>query len=296
MNKPAKSWFCYLPPAPGAQDWGLHVLDAGYTLIPPGSPYPPQKHPDDHMFSWEEGRVLESFTLVYITCGGGRFESERGGSHAIRSGDLFILFPGERHRYRPDPQTGWDEYWVEFDGEWAKRIMTRTGFSPNKPVVTAGDDSEILRLFIEINEATQSQPPGFEPLIATQTAQIIARTLAHLRHGTPVERETEHFVRQARMYLLQNAERPIDFEALARSLGVSYSVFRRRFRERTGLPPGQYQIQIRLKKARLLLRNSTLSVAEIAERTGFESAQHFTRLFKKKTGRPPAAFRRQSRV
>ena len=49
----------------------MHVLDAGFTLIPPGTPYPPHQHPEDHHFAWENGRVLRAYTFVYITRGQG---------------------------------------------------------------------------------------------------------------------------------------------------------------------------------------------------------------------------------
>lgn len=294
MKADKKAWFCYLPLTPEATDWGLHVIDAGFTVVDPGTPYPPVQHPDDHMFSWEQGRMLDSYTLVYIPRGGGTFESAQGGEASIKAGDLFILFPGERHRYRPDPETGWDEYWVEFDGEQARRIMGHAGFSARKPVVAVGLDAEIHRLFVEITEATEVQPPGFEHIIAAQTSQIVARVLAHVRYGIPADMEAEKSIRAARQHILGNAESKIDFAALAQQLGVSYSVFRRRFKQVTGIPPGQYQLQIRLKKARLLLRNSTLSVAEIADQLGFESVQYFSRHFKSKTGLPPAAFRKRS--
>ncbi|MCF7849417.1 MAG: AraC family transcriptional regulator [Kiritimatiellales bacterium] len=290
MNKPDKSWFCYLPQSPEAEEWGLFVLDAGYTLIPPNTPYPPGQHPDDHM-SVKNGRTLDSFTLVYITRGGGTFESRSGGKHAISEGDLFIVFPGEWHRYQPTPATGWDEYWVEFDGEQARRIMRNEEFSLKSPVLRIGDDDQILRLFIEIAEATQTQLFGFEHIIATQTSQIVARTMARLRYSSAETRKMETLIRRARLHILKNAEQTIDFQEFARELGISYSAFRQHFRQITGLPPGQYQIQIRLNKAHRLLRNSPLSIAAIAEQLGFDSIYYFSRLFKKKTGLTPTGYR-----
>jgi AraC-like DNA-binding protein len=294
MNKSDKAWSCYLQQSPEAEEWGLFVLDAGYTVIPPNTPYPPGQHPDDHI-SVASGRTLDTFTLVYITRGGGTFESHSGGEHPISEGDLFMVHPGERHRYQPNPATGWDEYWVEFDGEQARRIMSHEEFSLKKPVHSIGADDHILRLFIEIAEATQTQPPGFEYIIATQASQIVARTLARLRYRSAEAREMETLIRRARLHILKYAVQPIDFQALARELGISYSAFRHRFKQITGLPPGQYQIQIRLNKARNLLRNSPLSVADIAEQLGFESIYYFSRLFKKKTGLSPLAFRKENR-
>ena len=101
-------------------------------------------------------------------------------------------------------------------------------------------------------------------------------------------------MRQARLYIIRNIEQPIDFAELARSLGLSYSSFRHRFKQITGLPPGQYQIQLRLNKARRLLCNSPLSVTRIAEELGFESIYYFSRLFKKNTGLSPLAFRKRA--
>jgi AraC-like DNA-binding protein len=80
---------------------------------------------------------------------------------------------------------------------------------------------------------------------------------------------------------------------LARSLGVSYTWFRRMFTEHTGLSPHQYRIQIRLGRARTLLSETTLTVKEVAYRCGFESEHYFSRLFKRKTGLAPGEWRRK---
>ena len=47
MNETDKAWFCYLPQTPEAEEWGLFILDAGYTVIPSNTSYPPGQHPDD---------------------------------------------------------------------------------------------------------------------------------------------------------------------------------------------------------------------------------------------------------
>lgn len=98
--------------------------------------------------------------------------------------DFSKAWKTQRHSYQPDPVIGWDEYRVEFDGKQARRIMSHEEFSKNKPVLSIGADDQILRLCIEIAEATQTQSPGFEHIIAAQTSQIVARILARLRNCT----------------------------------------------------------------------------------------------------------------
>lgn len=291
MSDFKKSWVRYLPITPDAQRWGLYVIDAGYTLIPPNTPYPPDLHPEDHMFSWERGRSLDSFTLAYITSGGGVFESESSGQSKIKAGDLFILLPNEWHRYRPDPATGWDEYWVEFDGEQARRIMDHPGFSRKEPIISLGYNEKVLSLFIEITECIERSPAGFEHLIATQTSQIVARVLTAIQQQS--NRLADEIIQRACCRIMEQFDQAIDMNQLAQESGMSLSGFRKKFTQTTGLPPGQYIQQIRLNKAGELLRQTDHSIGDIALQLGFENIYYFSRLFKQKTGCAPSAYRKQ---
>ena len=294
MSDEPNTWFRYLPVTPGARRWGLYVLNAGSTTIAPDMGYPPKTHPEDHAFTWDQGRTLTSYTFVYITQGGGLFESSTAGTVRIEAGDLFILFPDEWHRYRPDPSTGWAEYWVEFDGDHARRMMEADprGFSMKSPVIAVGHDEAILRLFLDFSELIQASPVGYEHVIAAQTAEIVARAMAAGRrvHGDD-GREAE-LIRRASCRIVEQLDRDIDFAALATELGLSHSGFRKKFRRVTGLPPGRYQQQIRIDQACRWLRQGNGSITEIADRLGYESIFYFSRLFKRKTGQSPSAFRK----
>ena len=59
-----------------------------------------------------------------------------------------------------------------------------------------------------------------------------------------------------------------------------------------GVPPLQYQLGIRLARAKNLLRSSDMPISEIAESLGFNSTWYFSHFFKKQTGTSPAAYRR----
>ena len=76
-------------------------------------------------------------------------------------------------------------------------------------------------------------------------------------------------------------------------MGVSYSLFRREFRKRCGISPGQYRLELRLIKAKELLLTTNLSVAEISTRLHFECIGQFSTFFKKKSGVSPLEFRKQ---
>ena len=98
------------------EQWGLTVCSVGYQKVAAGEDYPPQNHNQEYLFNPSNGRVLSEYQLLYIVEGEGTLETRRGGQYEIKTGDMFLIFPGEWHTYRPDPSSGWKEYWIGFSG------------------------------------------------------------------------------------------------------------------------------------------------------------------------------------
>jgi len=123
---------------------------------------------------WKRGRVLEDFQLSYITKGKGVFQSKQSGLVRIGAGDAFLLFPGEWHRYRPDPKVEWAEYWINFNGEHAKRFVSSLFLSSRETVIQVGRNEALLQLLIALTEGMHSDP-FFNPAVAAaQGLQAIA--------------------------------------------------------------------------------------------------------------------------
>ena len=78
-----KNYYKYLPVSQEDENWGLHVLNAGYNRIPAAQLYPPQDHPSHHYFNWEKGRTFDEYQLIYISNGEGLFESACCGLQTI---------------------------------------------------------------------------------------------------------------------------------------------------------------------------------------------------------------------
>jgi len=79
---------------------------------------------------------------------------------------------------------------------------------------------------------------------------------------------------------------------LAREADMSEFHFSRAFKRTTGLPPSQYFINLRLEKARRLLRETKRSVIEIALDVGYTSPSHFAQVFRREVGISPSEYRR----
>jgi len=102
-------------------------------------------------------------------------------------------------------------------------------------------------------------------------------------------------LRRIEDYIDAHLDSPLNVEQLAGTLGISVSHFARCFRHSVGLTPHEYVMRTRLSHAERLLRETDLSLAEIALTTGFSDQSHFTRRFHQLAGMPPRLFRREHR-
>ncbi len=82
-------------------------------------------------------------------------------------------------------------------------------------------------------------------------------------------------------------------EQLARAAGMSRAVFAERFSRKIGMPPMQYLLEWRVALAKDLLRREHPSLAEVAERVGYQSASAFSTAFTRVTGQSPSEFVRE---
>lgn len=285
-NEP-KGFFQYLPRTQHDQIAGLYITDYGWTEIAPNMPYPPWKHPTEFAFTNGKGRCLDEYQLVHIYQGSGTFWSKQTGSIKLSAGSLFLLFPGVRHKYSPNPETGWNEQWFGFKGDVAERLMNAY-FSAESPVFSPGIKSTISSLFERLKELAQKHQIGYRRIMAT-TAQEI---LIQLQVSTEADQySVDNEIELACQYIEEHFKHAIDFKEYAKSTGHSYSTFRRRFKKHTGKALNQYLLNTKIRNAKQLLDNSDLSVQEIAQECGFESPYYFSRYFKASVGISPKQYR-----
>ncbi|PTQ09787.1 AraC family transcriptional regulator [Sphingomonas oleivorans] len=96
-------------------------------------------------------------------------------------------------------------------------------------------------------------------------------------------------------YMTANLAGDFGVAELAQLTGLSVGHFTRAFRSSTGLPPHRWLMARRVDKARDLLLNTELTLAEVASACGFVDQSHFTRLFSSTMGAPPGEWRRERR-
>jgi AraC-like DNA-binding protein len=300
---------------------GVCLLNTGSTRIEKNSQYPPSAHPSHHNFNWQDGRVLQEYQLIYITRGGGLFESSNC-REEVTEGSLILLQPGERHRYRPHAHSGWDETWVGFRGNMIDDIVRDNRCGRGHAVYNLGFNDTVVSLFKDINRYSRAAKPGYQPvisgaviyllgLISADAQQELAADArqgwsADTRHGgsapqgwsagttqTSSALSKDAVVNRARAIFRDRVCDKISPEQVAEELQVSYSLFRKTFKQQTGVAPGQYLLDLKMQLARQLLADPTILIKEIAYQLNMDSPLYFCKLFKEKLGLTPMEYRRQ---
>jgi AraC-like DNA-binding protein len=287
-----QTFFRYFAVAERDRRWGLHLTTTGEAQIPPGFSYPPTGHPGTHQFDWEHGRVLHEYQVVYLSEGRGLLEIGRN-AWRVQAGSAFLLFPRVRHRYRPDPKTGWHEHWVGCDGPVVRGLVRNGFFSPRNPVVRVRDEDLLLGAYSSLLEVVHAGPPALQQVAAGLASYILALLYSSQQPAPGRASDAAAALHEGLRQMADPQWEAVPLPQIARGLGVSYTWFRRLFTRHAGLSPHQYRLQLKVGRARRLLSDTKLTVKEIAFRSGFDSEQYFCRLFKRKTGLTPSEWRRQ---
>jgi AraC-like DNA-binding protein len=277
-------------------EWGLTVSTIGYEEIAPGESYPTRGHADGYYFDLDKGRVLNEYQLLYLTEGDGTFRSAHLKPTTIRQGDLFLLFPGEWHTYHPHPRHGWKSYWIGFKGR-NMDDRVRAGFlSPEKPIYHVGFSSIIVSLYEAARREAKEEAASAQQSLAGIVNHLIG-SMYSLERNIILNKDSDHvrMINQARLRIREALESDLTIQRIAEDLGVSYSNFRKLFKEFTGVSPALYQQELKLQRAKELLTTTDMSIKEIAYRLNFESPDYFSSKFKQKTRFKPSEFRNSAR-
>lgn len=101
-------------------------------------------------------------------------------------------------------------------------------------------------------------------------------------------------VNRALALMQQNLEAPLDIPSLARAVGCTQKTLEQRMVAALQATPQAVYRHLRLTRARQLVMDTDLTIAEIAERCGYENASAMTRAFRTLFGHAPSAVRRRS--
>ena len=272
------------------QMWGLAINSVGRQNIAENEVYPPQGHPTRYLFNIQNGRILNEYQLLYITRGKGHLVTKPSGLRTIKEGYMFLLFPGEWHTYKPDESTGWNEYWIGFNGKMMDEWVDKGFFTKEDPVFNIGLNEDVISLYNRASIIADAQEANYQQALAGITCNLISMAIYLSRNRDFDKQDVASQINLAKAAVYENIS-TITPNELAEITCVSYSKFRKMFKEYTGFAPSQYIQEVRINMAKELLTNTTVSIKEIAYQLGYENTDYFFTVFKRVTGMTPVNYR-----
>lgn len=284
--------FLYPPVDSRLQSSGCYLTSVGALTYQRDQPYPVEGHRKGFAFEWERGRAITDFAMVMIVDGTGEWEAQRGESEIVNCGDLLYLVPGGWHRYRPASATGWREKWCCLSGAFIHGLVT-TGFLPSECCrisggLNKGAEAQLDLLTQEVLATSGMNHPswGMRALAVLLECMNSAKQKSLQRYHDPV-------VAKALDFIDGNLHRPIGVTDIALNCRVQRRTLERRFTEEGLGAVGRYLVDARIARAETLLRETSLSVKEIAFACGFGGAQRMIYDFRCHRGITPGKLREQ---
>ncbi|MET8474683.1 AraC family transcriptional regulator [Streptomyces sp. NPDC006422] len=265
------TWMRYFTPSPAHHRLGLVCLGVGlqHGLLPTVGP-----------------RTLDHHVAVVVTAGSGWYQDPEGHRRTVTAPALIWLTPGRPHHYGADPDTGWDECFVDFTGP-ATTTYTELGYiEPERPVVPLSDAAQARAAVGRIARAARRG----NPLLEVETGAAVHELLVALRRARADLAPDGDPVLQA---LARDAFQALSVAAHAARHGMTPAELRTAVRRGAGCSPKDYLLGIRLGRAKELLAATELPVAAVARRVGYDDPAYFSRLFTRRVGTAPVRFREQ---
>ncbi|MFG1704506.1 AraC family transcriptional regulator [Nonomuraea sp. M3C6] len=219
----------------------------------------------------------------------------RGGAHTSAAGMVMAFNPEDPHDGHATNPLGFTYRMVHIGPDLVSNALAdATGHPTGLPLFTAPvlDDPALAGALRALHAALLGDATALRrDELLTATIAGIVRRAATTPIGRPGEpSRSTRVARQTRQLLHDRLTDDLTMDDLARSTGTSRYAVYRAFRTEYGLPPSDYQRQLRLRTARTLIADGT-PIGEAAVSTGFADQSHLTRWFTRYFGLTPGAYR-----
>ncbi len=282
----------YLTASEYDEKWGITVNTIGTADIVSGYElYPPKGHPDDFNFDINTGRILSSFQLIYIAKGRGKIFFDTIHSKTLEQGDMVLIRPGVWHSYFPDKHTGWKEYWIGAEGKILEERLKNDFFGEPEKIFKVGVREDIIALYMKALDIADKERPFYQQVLASILNMLLGMAIYYDKNSQVDGDEVLNRIQQSKALIREKLLTNITPEEIAEEVNISYSWFRKTFKEYTNMSPSHYMQDLKLQKAKEMLVNTQMSIKEISYSLNYDNISYFTTLFKRYIHMTPNEYR-----
>lgn len=242
----------------------------------------------------EEHIHPNSFEIVYIVKGEQNYNI-LGTDYLVRSNQLFLTLPNERHSSGNYPEDKSILYYVILP----TRLLYSLGFdtaeseslisilmNPSHRVL--GGDACIPQILEELITSLQTPHPLQKTVIRMLLIRYLLLVIGCIQNSpSPLPHNLAPILEYIELHITEN----ISIQELSRLTNLSESRFKSCFRTGIGIPPAEYILRQKIQYSKELLTTTSKNITEIAFTLSFSSSQYFSTVFKRFTTLTPAEYR-----
>ena len=264
---------------------------------------------DLYQFGWEQCTPAHSFgpaarnhyLFHYVISGTGTLMADDSKgvtqTYQIKSGQGFMLFPGQISTYVADKNLPWEYAWLEFGGLKVREMIEIAGITKDSPIYHANSKDLRQNMMEEMLYIVKNADKSPLHLIGhlylfldymTRSAETM-----RLKQGG---RLRDFYIKEALSFIEQNFQNDISVEDIAAFCGLNRSYFGKIFHDTIGKSPQEFLMSYRMQKATELLKLTQLSIGDIGNAVGYSNQLHFSRAFKNVYGVSPREWRNANRI
>ena len=233
---------------------------------------------------------INSYDFLFITEGGGIYKSHNT-TQEIKVGSIGLIKSGEKVEFTPTLGKKTSYFHISVVCLQYTLFLEKIDLFQNSSIANIGQNVVIENIFSNMIQIIKENKSGAQAVL--NTSLLLALSIANYKLLNCHEKEDPNIekINTAVEILRHDTTTKISPEEVAERIGISYSLFRRIFKETMGTSPAQYQMDIRLKKAQELLTTTNYSIAKIGMTLGFSDTAQFSTFFRKRQNMTPREYR-----
>ncbi len=288
MHSPLRKQLAKLGPSQRSVAWPRRGVPLHAMLTSCG-----HQRVDSPAYDWHGLRRGESEFVVFqhTLAGHGRLRYESR-DHELATGQAMLVRIPHDHRYFLPPESpAWEFLYICLAGREVMRLV-REVVARLGPVFPVAESSPVLAVAAETIERAASGCLT-SPCQASDLAYRLAMALLELAEGNDSGRQpVPTAIGRVLEYCRSHLHEPLAIDDLANVAKCSRSHFSRQFRRCQQMTPVEFLTDLRIREAARLLRETELTLKEIAPRCGFPDGNYLCKVFRRSFGLTPGAFRK----
>ncbi len=212
----------------------------------------------------------------------------------LEQGDCVFIDCHNRYSHTTDPNNLWTLRWVHFYGPTVSSIYNKYSERGGRPVFTPVDSTPFFNVWDELMKVAGSADYMRDMKINAALSELLVLVMSeswHPEDATTAKKKAS--VADVKEYLDSHYSEKITLDQLSTGFFINKYYLTKVFKEQYGQSITNYLLNVRITKAKQLLRFSEKSIEEIGFEVGLGAPHYFSQTFKSVEGVPPSIYQKQ---